>query len=98
MLNFDLNQLTRAGLEGLMSTAANKGFSNLEPLIFETEADDEFRAILVAGISQIYHTGKFGEIECPALQFAIRRAVAEHVESETVGSVQSELRKRWRSA
>lgn len=98
MLNFDLNQLTRSGLEDLMNTAATKGFSNLEHLLFESDADDEFRAILVAAISQIYHTGAFAGIECPTLQHEIRRTVAEYVESETVGSVQSELRKRWRAA
>lgn len=98
MLNVDLNQLTRAGLESLMSTAANKNLCNLEHLLFETDADDEFRALLVAGISQIYHTGKFGGVDCPTLQHEIRRAVAEYVESEAVGSVQSELRKRWRAA
>lgn len=98
MLNIDLNQLTRAGLENLLNTAVTKDFSYLEQLIFETDADDEFRAILVAGISQIYHEGKFAGIDCPTLQHEIRRVVAEHVESETVGSIQSELRKRWRAA
>lgn len=98
MLNFDLNQLTRSGLEDLMNTAATKELSRLEHLLFETDADDELRAILVAGISQIYHTGSFAGIECPTLQHEIRRTVAEFVESETVGSIQSELRKRWRAA
>lgn len=98
MLNLDLNQLTREGLEDLMTAAANNGLNNLEHLIFESDAEDEFRAILVAGISQIYHTGKFGGVECPTLQHEIRRAVSEFVDDEARSSIQSELRKRWRAS
>lgn len=96
MVEFDLSAMRRGGLEQLTKTAATRSLSNLEFLIDDSDADDEFRSVLIAGLAEIYEKGSFGGVDCPALQRGIRQAIADHVEEEAAYTVRDALEKEWK--